>query len=156
MKDYTIKHPTDPGKLSAMFAKGTNPLGFGLADNISNFSNTMGNVGTVLLNKFANVTGIDPSLMGLSTESSYSNSGGSYSNDGAQLTNISGTDRERFLAAAKSQIGYIEKANAKDLKSFSNIYNNTNTSGNAGHTKYAKDILKYSGPAAWCAFHKRA
>ena len=69
---------------------------------------------------------------------------GNSSQPGEQLTSARGTDRARFLAVAKSQIGYYEKLNSKNLKSF------TAYKGNKDYSKYGKEIG--SSPNAWCAY----
>lgn len=60
------------------------------------------------------------------------------------LESITGTDRDRYLAAAQSQVGYKEKTSTKDLKTFSA------NAGSGNYTKYAKEMLGYN-PAQWCA-----
>ena len=69
---------------------------------------------------------------------------GNSAQPGEQLTSARGTDRARFLAVAKSQIGYYEKLNSKNLKSF------TAYKGNGNYSKYGKEIG--SNPNAWCAY----
>ena len=157
LKDYTFKHSIAKGEMTSAFAS---PVGFGPLDAASGFSSTINSIGDSLIDQFGKLTGIEPSLFGLTKSTDTMNTydeadsysyNGSYSNQGQQqLINISGTDRDRFLAAAKSQVGYVEKANATDLKSFSNKYNNTNTSSNSGYTKYGKEIG--SNPNPWCAY----
>ena len=65
---------------------------------------------------------------------------------GEQLTSARGTDRARFLAVAKSQIGYYEKTNSKNLKSFTAYKGG----GDDDYSKYGKEIG--SNPNPWCAY----
>lgn len=69
---------------------------------------------------------------------------GNSTRPGEQLTSARGTDRARFLAVAKSQIGYYEKLNSKNLKSF------TAYKGSGDYSKYGKEIG--SNPNPWCAY----
>lgn len=69
---------------------------------------------------------------------------GNSAQPGEQLTSARGTDRARFLAVAKSQIGYYEKLNSKNLKSF------TAYKGKGDYSKYGKEIG--SNPNPWCAY----
>ena len=149
LKGYTFKHSIAKGNMASTFAS---PIGFGPLDAASGFSNTIGTITDGLINQFGNLTGIDPSLLGLTSTTSSSNQSnaiGTYDN-GYQLTNIAGTDVGRFIAAAKSQVGYYEKKNASDLKSFDA------NKGNNHYTKYAQEIGGWNGstygPAHWCNF----
>lgn len=71
---------------------------------------------------------------------------GNSAQPGEQLTSARGTDRARFLAVAKSQIGYYEKTNSKNLKSFTAYKGG----GDDNYSKYGKEIG--SNPNPWCAY----
>lgn len=174
LKNYTFKRAVNPGQLRQYFAKDTNPLGFGPLDTdstsgdvlvnelnksekLKQFSTTMNNIGDVLINHLSEKTGISINS-GLPLSTNDTNIGsdyefnGSYDYTGEKLTNLAGTDRDRFIAAAKSQIGYLEKSNANNLQSF------TANPGNKSYTKYAQEIGGWNGTtsggydAHWCNF----
>src|SRR5699024_972636 len=65
---------------------------------------------------------------------------GNSTQPGEQLTSARGTDRDRFLAVAKSQIGYYEKLSSKSLKSF------TAYKGIINYTIYGKEIGSSTNP----------
>ena len=69
---------------------------------------------------------------------------GSYTGRDGVVTSLSGTDRDRYLAMAKSQIGYKEKTNSSNLIDFE-----ANAGGN-DYTKYVAEMLGTNG-LAWCA-----
>lgn len=156
LKDYKFKRDVPSGKsLEYMFGAGTNPLGFGPAapTNMTEWSQQMGNVASALMNVISEQYG-SPDLFGLGTTSSsedtnsitFTDNGstnGSYSGN-EQLTSLSGSDKGRVLAAAKSQVGYMEKRNGTDLKSFKG------NAGNNSYSKYGKEIG--SNPNHWCAY----
>ena len=159
IKGYTFKHAVEPGKLSYYFANKTNPMGFGPSESYQRFNSGMNAITNVIIKHLAsNGINIGDSISsGLSSDSSndsISNSGislgaynGQYNMDDGALTSISGTDRDRFVAVAKSQVGYLEKANGSNLRGFK---------ANPGHnnyTKYAQEIGGWNGPGAeWCQF----
>lgn len=169
LKNYTFKKPVEPGKLGEYFAKNTNPLGFGNLDQIAEvgevaastvtnnekvqkFSNALSELGDIMITRLSNMTGMDASDLGLSSLSSdgstttYSNPSynGSYTtNNQGSLTSLTGTDRDRMIAAARSQIGYMEKADGSDLRSFT-------WTGNGNYSKYGKEMG--SNPNPWCAY----
>lgn len=165
MKNYVFKKSVPPGELHKYFAKNTNPLGFGDADNttnngndktekLKNFTSSISAIGDAMSNYLSEKTGIEIGNLGL-TSSVESNDAdnytynGNYSMKNSDLINLKGTDRDRFLAAARSQIGYMEKSNGKDLRTFSNQYNNKNDK-NRGYTKYGS--IMGSNPNHWCAY----
>ena len=146
------------------------------SEKLQKFNSTMNAVGDTLITHLASKLGVDPSDLGFNlstsndaggitidatsttsttptttTQSSSTNSsGGTATKSGDVLTSISGSDRARFLAAAKSQIGYLEKTNASDLKSFKA------NPGNENYSKYAQEIGGWNGGgdngAKWCNF----
>ncbi len=175
LKDYKFKREVKQGELTPYFAEGTNPLGFGPLNDLTTIGNaisdkmgtnnnekvkavtsSINSISDVLANHLSSKLGINISELGISGSNTTTNNGGggvtndygydgSYSLEGEQLTSLTGTDRDRFIAAAKSQVGYLEKANANNLKSFR---------ANPGHNdynKYAKEIGKTSS-ATWCNF----
>lgn len=160
IKGYKFKHAVEPGKLSYYFADKTNPMGFGPSESQQRFTAGINAMTEAFIKHLAsNGINIDGGLPSSTTGNvastpSIDGSGaslGAYNgqynmNDGA-LTSISGTDRDRFVAVAKSQVGYLEKANGSNLKGFK---------ANPGHnnyTKYAQEIGGWNGPGAeWCQF----
>lgn len=163
IKGYTFKHAVEPGKLSYYFADKTNPMGFGPSESQQRFTAGINAISDVLIKHLASnginidglssseTTGDESSSTSIDATTGASASLGSYNgqyslNDGV-LSSITGTDRDRFVAVAKSQVGYLEKANGSNLKSFK---------ANPGHnnyTKYAQEIGGWNGPGAeWCQF----
>ena len=161
IKGYTFKHAVEPGKLSYYFADKTNPMGFGPSESQKRFTEGMNTISDVLIKHLAskgiNIDGVSSSetsgdvtstgLANGATGVSLGAYNGQYNMDDGALTSISGTDRDRFVAVAKSQVGYLEKANGSNLRGFK---------ANPGHnnyTKYAQEIGGWNGPGAeWCQF----
>lgn len=180
LKDYQFKKSVSDGTLGDYFNNNKNPLGFGTAnvksEKLKKFSSTMNSVGDALITHLTSKIGVDPSDLNLSlstdttedtentvvddanisnsSSSTVSTSNGTATKSGDVLTSISGSDRARFLAAAKSQLGYFEKTNASDLRSFKA------NPGNNNYSKYAQEIGGWNGGAdangnggaEWCNF----
>ena len=122
----------------------------------STWGQQMAQLTDAILSVFGSTIG-SPSDFGLTTTTTSSGAGSATSNTfganvssngsssgGEVLTSLSGTDKGRVLAAAKSQLGYLEKRDKSNLKSF------TANAGDNNYTKYGAEIG--SNPNAWCAY----
>ena len=142
MKNYKFKNAVNHGELGYYFAKGTNPLGYG---KLEDFKSSMTGIGDAMNAKLNAIFGIDDS--GTSETNSTTSTSAKYTIRDGQLKSISGTDKSRFIAAAKSQVGYLEKKNKSDLRGF------TKNPGSSSYTKYAQEIGGWNGPGAhWCNY----
>ena len=173
MNNYTIKSSLGSKPLSWYFAKDTNPLGFGpddIPDQVPENASSKDIAATTTmsprekfyeglsrittgLSEYAMRSGLgflvnnQKSNTGSEDVYSYGDSNFKFNNNTGVLESLSGTDRERYLAAAKSQIGYLEKDRPDDLRSFA-----ANPGFNS-YTKYAPEMGGANGPGAhWCAY----
>lgn len=142
MKNYKFKNSVKAGQLGYYFNKGTNPLGYG---KLEDFTSAMSGIGDAMNAKLSNIFGIEES--GSTSANTSTASGANYKISDGQLTSLSGTDKGRFIAAARSQVGYLEKKNKSNLRGF------TNNPGSNSYTKYAQEIAGWNGPGAdWCNY----
>lgn len=156
LKNYQFKTKLEDGKtMQSMFDPGTNPMGFGIGD--TTWGQQMEMIGKAIETLFAQKIG-DPSMFGIGGSAGTStdnnmitlgNFGGNVSASGSysgteNLQSLSGTDKGRVVAAAKSQVGYLEKRSGSDLRSF------RANPGSGDYTKYGAEIG--SNPNAWCAY----
>lgn len=156
LKNYQFKTKLEDGKtMQSMFDPGTNPMGFGVGD--TTWGQQMEMIGKAIETLFAQKIG-DPSMFGIGGSAGTStdnnmitlgNFGGNVSASGSysgteNIQSLSGTDKGRVVAAAKSQVGYLEKRSGSDLRSF------RANPGSGDYTKYGAEIG--SNPNAWCAY----
>ena len=112
--------------------------------------NTLKKLKDALGGVFKKLTGFAASLFGFEKESkdgdTVDTSASVLSDLNTDLTGsiLTGSDQERFLKAAMSQIGYLEKNNNADLNNY------TANPGSNNYTKYAKEMG--ANPNNWCAY----
>lgn len=174
LKNYQFKRTAAPGELQTQFNEAVGYGDPALNDDandidvsenslrLEEWSSGMSKITDAIFNIITDKYGL-PELFGLTNPASdisdgqiYGNSTGGMllnmssspagSSTGTEVvTRVSGTDRDRFIQMARSQLGYLEKSSSADLKSF------TANPGSSDYQKYSKELFNSTGPGnPWC------